>query len=348
MRAVIFREHGGLEKLEYVTDWPHPQIGEEEVLVKVQACALNHLDIFVREGWPALKLPLPHISGCDSSGVLEATGANVKNCKKGDAVIVAPGISCWNCHFCRSGRDNLCAGYGIVGETSQGGFAEFLKVNAAQIIPKPNNISFAEAAAFPLTFLTAWHMLITQARLKEGQSVLVLAAGSGVATAAIQMARWAKAGLIVAAAATENKTGQAKKLGAHETIITGANNAGNFYRQVRRLTKGQGVDIVFEHVGSASLMESIKCLKKGGTVVTCGATSGPQVNIDLRYFYAKEIRLQGSIMGTLEELKTITALVGQKKLIPVIDSTFPLADLGKAQEKMLSRQFFGKIVILQN
>ncbi|MBI2069696.1 MAG: zinc-binding dehydrogenase [Elusimicrobia bacterium] len=345
MRAVIFREYGGPDKLEYVAGFPEPVIADDEVLVRVRACALNHLDIWVRQGIPALKLPLPHISGCDASGEVARAGKNARGIEEGQAVVIAPGASCWQCAFCKSGRDNICEQYSIIGENRHGALAEYVKVKATQILPKPANLSFEEAAAYPLVFLTAWHMLFAHAGIGPEKNVLILAAGAGVGQAAVQIAKYAGARMILAAASNKEKLDKARLLGAHQGILVPRDAKAAFYRDVLKATSGEGVDIIFEHVGSVSMDSSVKSLRKGGIVVTCGATSGPQAAVDLRYFFMRELRLQGSIMGTLEEMKTITRLMAEGRLKPVIDSIFPLEETRAAQEKMLSRDFFGKIVI---
>ncbi|MBI4669059.1 MAG: zinc-binding dehydrogenase [Elusimicrobia bacterium] len=346
MRTVIFREHGATDKLEFAADFPEPQISDDEILVRVKACSLNHLDIWVREGLPGLRLPLPHISGCDISGEVAKAGGKISRWKEGDPVVVAPGLSCWNCSFCRSGADNLCAGYGIIGENIHGGLAEFVKVKEYQLLPKPANLSFEEAASFPLTFLTAWHMLVHHAKIGPGKSTAILGAGSGIGTAALQIARLTGAGPILAMASTEEKLAKAKSLGADHLVLTGRGEAKvSFHKDVLKATAGQGVDIVFEHIGPATMESSVKSLKKGGVIVTCGATTGPKAEIDLRYFFMKDIRLQGSIMGTFKEMETIVRLMADGKLKPVVDSVFPLEETRQAQEKLLSRDFFGKIIV---
>lgn len=344
MKAIIFRRNGGPEVLEYVTDFPEPQIADDEALLEVKACALNHLDIWVRQGLPALKLPLPHISGCDTSGVIAKLGKACKQRKIGEAVAVFPGISCQECAFCKSGRDNLCNTYQILGEHTHGSLAQFVKVKERNLFPKPKNLSFEETAAFPLTFLTAWHMLKTHANLKEGQGVLVLGAGSGIGVAAIQIAKLLGAKTIVAAVSAKDKLNKVTQLGATTSLLLNPEKP-SFYKEILKATGGAGVDVVFEHVGPATMKDSVRSLKKGGIIITCGATTGPEVAVDLRYFFTREIRLQGSIMGTYEEFKTVLDYVGQGKLKPVIDSVFPLEQTRQAQEKMLSRNFFGKIII---
>lgn len=348
MKAVVFREHGGPEKLEYVQEFPKPELSENEVLIRVRATALNHLDIWVRQGLPGLKLPLPHISGCDASGEIAALGPGVTGWSIGQAVAINPGISCFECDFCREGRDNLCVTYKILGEHVHGGLAEYVKVKKGQLAAKPSNLSFEETAAYPLTFMTAWHMLMSHGALRGGQSVLILGASSGLGTAAIQIAKLAGASPIIAAASNQEKLDNAQNLGADILILMNKENTTPFHRDVLKATQSQGVDIVFEHIGPATMPNSIKCVKKGGMIVTCGATTGPQAPVDLRYFYSKEIRLQGSIMGTQSEFQKITALMGKGLLRPIIDSVWPLQQARLAQEKMLSRQFFGKIVLTPN
>lgn len=341
MKAVIFRRHGGPEVLEYTTDFPEPTLDKDEALVKVRACSLNHLDIWVREGLPMLKLPLPHVSGCDVSGVITKIGHPATGFKEGDEVVVAPGISCGQCHFCKAHRDNLCPQYQILGEHVPGGLAEFVRVKIRNLFPKPKNLTFEQSAAFPLTFLTAWHMLKTHAHLGPDKSVLILGAGSGIGVAAIQIAKHLGAYPIIAMASSKDKLQKAKDLGADLALLSSS----GFYREVLKATSGEGVDVVFEHVGPATMKDSIRSLKKEGIIVTCGATTGPEVSVDLRYFFMRELRLQGSLMGSLEEFKILMDLVAQGKLKPIVDSVFPLRETRQAQEKLLSRDFFGKIVI---
>jgi NADPH:quinone reductase-like Zn-dependent oxidoreductase len=340
MKAVVFREHGGPEKLEY-TEVADPQIAPDEVLVRVKACSLNHLDIWIRQGIPAYKTRLPHISGCDVSGEVAALGENVEGLGEGDRVIIAPGISCFECDYCLSGHDNLCQSYSILGAGVDGGYAEFVKTQSINIIPISDSISFEEAAAFPLTFLTAWHMLITRCNLQAGQDVLILAAGSGVGSAAIQIAKLAGA-RVIATAGSDEKCQKAKELGADQIIN---HTQDDFSRKARALTSGRGVDIVFEHIGPETWAKSVTSLAKNGKLVTCGATSGSEVNLDLRYVYSRQLSILGSMMGCRSELLTLLKLVGSKKLRPIIDTSFPLSEARKAQEMMLNRKHFGKILL---
>lgn len=340
MKAVRFHQFGGPETLVY-EEAPRPTAGPGEVVVRVKACALNHLDLWIRQGIPAYHVPLPHISGCDVSGVVEEIGAGVDQVAPGGRVIIAPGLSCFRCAYCLSGRDNLCEHYRIFGAGTDGGYAEFAKAPAANIIPISEEISFEAAAAFPLTFLTAWHMLITRARLRPGQDLLVLAGGGGVGSAAIQIGRWVGA-RVIATASSPKKLEQARSVGA-DLLINYAEE--DFSKEVEKITGGRGVDVVFEHVGPATFEKSLLSLAKQGTLVTCGATTGPKTDLDLRYLFSKELSILGARMGTRAELLEIARLVGQGRLIPAIDSVHPLSEARTVQEKMLSRDHFGKLIL---
>ena len=341
MKAVIFNEHGGPDKLIY-ENVPDPVILENEVMIKVKACSINHLDIWVRQGIPAYKVSFPHISGQDVAGVVAECGTEVKGFKKGDRVFLTPGISCFRCNECYSGDDNLCVDYKIRGARTPGGYAEYAKANVQDVIPIPKGLSFEEAAAFPLTYQTAWHMLFTRAGLKTGDDVLVLAAGSGIGCAAIKMAKLTGA-RVIATGGSSAKSEKALEIGADEVI----NHAEeDISKKVQEITSGRGVDIVFEHIGPATWDKSLKSLAKGGRLVTCGATTGADVSIDLRYIFMKQHTILGSITGTRKELLEITSLLGKGHLKPVIDSVFPLKEASKAQEKMLKRESFGKIILV--
>jgi NADPH:quinone reductase-like Zn-dependent oxidoreductase len=273
--------------------------------------------------------------------VVEVVGEGVDSVRPGSAVIVAPGISCFRCAYCISGRDNLCEQYRIFGAGTDGGYAEFAKAPVGNLLPKPEEISFEEAAAFPLTFLTAWHLLVTRARLQPGEDLLVLAGGSGVGSAAVQIGKLLGA-RVIATASSPEKLERARSGGA-DLLIDYARE--DFSREIRKLTRGRGVDVVFEHVGPATFAKSVLSLSKGGRLVTCGATTGPKTELDLRYVFSKELSILGGMMGTRAELSEITGLIGRKKLKPVIDSVYPLSDARKAQEKMLSRDLFGKLIL---
>lgn len=340
MKAVIFEQHGGLEVLKY-TDCPEPVLTSGAALVRVKACALNHLDIWVRQGLPGAQIAMPHILGCESSGEVVQTAGDSAGLKPGDQVLVPPGISCGRCEYCRTGYDSLCPEYRMMGYQVQGGYAEYVKAPTANLIPISPDLSFEEWAALPLVFLTAWHMLVTRAGLRPGEDVLVQAAGSGVGSAAIQIARHCGA-RVIATAGSEEKLEKSRPLGAHETI----NYARvDFAQEVRRLTDGRGVDLVFEHVGSKTFEKSLTCLAKRGRIVTCGATAGAQVTFDLRHLFVRQHTILGSYMGGHAELLDVVRLVKRGALRPVVDQVFPLESAAAAQERMTQRKQFGKIVL---
>ena len=340
MKAVLFREHGGPVKLSY-EDLPTPTIGAEDVLVRVRACALNHLDIWVRQGNPAYPMPLPHVSGSDVAGVVEQVGPHVDGITVGQRVFLSPGVSCWRCDACLAGRDNFCRSYGIIGALMHGGYAEYVKVPFRNVLPIPENLSFEQAAAFPLVSVTASHMLFAQAGLQNGEKVLIMGAGSGVGTMAVQMAKFAGA-RVITTVGSDDKIPKAVILGA-DAVINHARE--KVSERVKLLTEGRGVDVVIEHVGPEVWDSCLASLAKGGRLITCGATTGAEVKLDLRYLYSRQYTIKGSYMGTRAELVKVAELMGQGRLISVIDRTYPLQEARAAQELMISRKFFGKIVL---
>lgn len=340
MKAVLFREHGGPEKLTY-EDLPTPTIGTGEVLVRVKACALNHLDIWIRQGNPAYPIPLPHVSGSDVAGVVEQIGAQIEGVTVGARVVVSPGLSCWKCENCLAGRDNFCSTFGILGAKTHGGYAEYVKVPFRNVLPIPENLTFEQAAAFPLVSVTASHMLFALAGLQHGETVLIMGAGSGVGSMAIQLAKLAGARVITTVGSDE-KIPKAVVLGADAVINHSKEKVAE---RVKLLTEGKGVDVVIEHIGPEVWETCLASLAKGGRLITCGATTGAEVKLDLRHVYSRQFTIKGSYMGTRAELVKAAELVGQKRLISVIDRTYPLREARAAQELMLSRKFFGKIVL---
>ena len=340
MKAIVFHQHGGPEVLRY-EDAPDPQIKANEVLVRVRACALNHLDLWVRRGLPGVPIPLPHIPGSDISGEVEKIGELVTRVKVGQKVLLAPGQSCGQCAACLGGADNLCRKYTNFGYLVDGGCAELVKSPEVNCISIPGDLSFDEAAAVPLVFLTAWHMLIGRARLQPGEDVLVMGAGSGVGSAAIQIAKFIGA-RVIATAGSDEKLRKAKELGAGDTIHHGKQS---ILDEVKRLTNKRGVDVVFEHVGTAVWDQCLGSLTPGGRLVTCGATTGYEAKIDLRYLFSKHISLLGSYMGSKAELYAVLKLIGERKLRAVIDRTLPLAECARAHELIEKREQFGKIVL---
>lgn len=341
MKAVIFSQHGGPEVLKS-TEVADPQIKANEVLVAVRACALNHLDVWVRGGLPGIKIPLPHILGNDVAGVVREVGELVTWVKPGDEVMVQPGVSCGYCLECLAGRDNMCMEYDIVGSGRDGGYAELLAVPGVNVIPKPKNLSWPEAAALPLVTLTAWHMLVTQARIQPGEDVLVHAAGSGVGSLGIQIAKLFGARVIVTAS-SEDKLAKARELGADETVLY---THDDWPKEVKRLTNRKGVDIVFEHTGAATWPGSLVSLRKGGRLVTCGATSGFDARTDLRQVFYRHLTILGSMMGSKAELLSAMKFIESGQIRAVIDRTLPLAEARKAHELMEDRAQFGKLVLL--
>ena len=340
MKATIFRQHGGPEVLEY-TDVPDPTIRADEVLLEIKACALNHLDIFVRKGMPGIEITLPHILGNDIAGVVREVGELVTWAKPGDEVMVQPGVSCGHCEACLSGQDNLCREYDILGYRRNGGYAELVAVSGANLIPKPANLSWPEAAALPLVTVTAWHMLVTRANVQPGEDVLVHAAGSGVGSVAIQIAKL-RGARVITTASSDEKLAKARDLGADETINYSRDD---WPREVKRLTDRRGVDVVVEHTGAETWPGSIAALKNNGRLVTCGATSGFDARTDLRQVFYRHLTLLGSFMGSKAELLEAMKFVAQGRIRAVVDRVLPLSEARQAHELMENRGQFGKIVL---
>jgi NADPH:quinone reductase-like Zn-dependent oxidoreductase len=341
MKAILFDQHGGPDVLRY-TDAPEPEPRSGEVLVRVHACALNHLDLWVRQGIPGVPFSLPHIPGSDIAGVVVKIGPNVTAVKSGQKVLLAPGVGCGKCPACLAGSDNQCLQFTNLGYLIDGGCAEFVRCPEVNCFPYPENLSFEQAAAVPLVFQTAWHMLLTRAQLKPAEEVLILGAGSGVGSAAIQIAKMFGC-RVIATAGSEAKLAKAKELGADEIIN---HKTQKIKDQVRRLTTKRGVDVVFEHVGTATWEDSVASLARGGRLVTCGATTGYDAKIDLRFLFTRQLSILGSYMGTKSEFATVLQLVAAGRLKPVIDRTFPLAECRLAHEYLESGNQFGKVVLL--
>lgn len=286
---------------------------------------------------------MPHVSGSDVAGeVVEAVATATDDVAIGRRVMLQPGMSCGRCVECLSGRDNYCPSYEALGYRNHpGGYAEYVKVPVQNLVAIPDEIDFVRAAAFPLTFLTAWHMLMTRAQLKRGEDVLVLAAGSGVGQAAIQIALLHGA-RVFATAGSDDKLERARRLGAHEVIH---HHKQDVAAEVMRLTNRRGVDVVFEHVGDATWAKSMRSLARAGRLVTCGATTGPQVALDLRVLFAKHLSVLGSYIGTKGELLRAARFFFSGQLSPVVDRIFPLAEAADAQRRLEASEHFGKIVL---
>jgi NADPH:quinone reductase-like Zn-dependent oxidoreductase len=338
MKAVRIHQFGGPEVLTY-EDVPDPVLRKDHVLVRINACALNHLDLWVRKGLPGVNLP--HILGSDIAGEIVETGEYVTGFKSGQRVLLAPMHFCNRCPKCVAGLQNQCPDFTVLGNRVDGGNCELITIPAVNVIPIPDGLDFNQAASLPLVFLTAWHMLIGRAGLKVGETVLVLGAGSGVGIAAIQIAKLFHC-RIITTAGDDKKLEKARALGADYGI--------DHYKQkiseeVRKITSKEGVDVVVEHVGAATWDESMKCLKPAGRLVTCGATTGPTASMDLRFVYSRQLSILGSYMGTMGELYDVLAHVFAGRLKPVVDHIFPLKELRAAHEHMEKSQMFGKIVV---
>jgi NADPH:quinone reductase-like Zn-dependent oxidoreductase len=340
MKAIVIPRHGGPDVLE-LRDVPQPEPEANEVLVRVRACALNRLDLWSRAGIPGIQFPLPLIPGSDIAGEVAAVGSAVRHAKVGEQVVLSPGVGCGQCAACSSGNDSQCRWYELIGYMRNGGCAEYVVAPEVNVLPKPVGLSFEDAAAVPLVFLTAWHMLITRAQLKAGEDVLILGAGSGIGSAAIQIAKLVGA-RVIATAGNPAKFDKARALGADEIIDHGKQDIAE---EARRLTGKRGVDVVFEHVGKATWEQSVKSLATAGRLVTCGATTGREGLTDLRLLFARQLSLLGSYMGSRGELFHVLKLVGEKKLWPVVDRVLALEQAREAHEVMERREQFGKVVL---
>ncbi len=340
MKATFFREHGGPDRIEF-GELPEPVAGPGQVRVRVKAAALNHLDIFVRNGIPGIPVALPHVMGSDGAGVIEATGAGVTRVKPGDEVVLNPGINCGECEFCLSGEHSLCVTFHLLGEHIAGTFAEVVVAPAVNAYPKPQGLSWEESAAFPLTFLTAWRMLVTKARVKPGETLLIVGIGGGVAVAALQIAKILGLTVFVTSGSQE-KLDRAKALGANGGIDHGKTD---FSREIRKLTGKRGVDVVLDSVGKATWKQSIAAAAKGGRLLTCGATTGPDPQTDLGRIFWNQLTVYGSTMGTHAEFAGMLKLFSDGKVKPVVDAVFRLAEAGEAFRRLEEKRQFGKIVL---
>ena len=338
MKAARIHEFGGPEVLRY-EDVADPKPRKDQVLIRVKACAMNHIDLWIRGGLTGVKLP--HIIGSDIAGEVVEVGEYVTSVKAGQRVLLAPMHFCNHCVACTSGRQNQCREFTVLGNGIDGGNCELMAVPEVNVIPIPDSLGFNEAASVPLVFVTAFHMLTGRASIRPGQTVLVLGANSGVGIAAIQVAKLFQA-TVIATAGDDHKAQRARELGADFVIDHYKQKIGD---EARKITAKEGVDIVVEHVGAATWNESMKALKPGGTLVTCGATTGHSVSVDLRFLFSKQYNLLGSYMGTMGELHEVLRHVFHGKLKAVVDRTFPLNEIRAAHEHMERSQMFGKIVL---
>lgn len=338
MRAIRVHQHGGPEALRWEESAPDPVAGEGEALVRVRACALNHLDLFIRQGIAGVTIGLPRILGCDIAGeVVRADGWEA-----GARVMLAPGAGCGHCHYCLDGRDNECRRYTMLGYQRDGGYAELVSVPRKSLLPLGSELEWAAAASFPLVFLTAWNMLVRRAAVSPGQTVLVWAASSGVGIAAVQIAKLLGC-RVLATAGSAAKREQALQLGAD--AVADHYDTEHPVSQVAKRWAPGGVDVVIEHVGEASWEQSLRALAPNGVLVTCGATTGYRAGLDLRFLFARQLRLLGSYMGRRADLDILVQLLGEGKLKPVVDRVFPLMEAAAAHRYLEAKQQFGKVVL---
>jgi len=340
VKALAFHEHGGLDRLRY-QDVPDPTIGPGDALVRVRACALNHLDLVVLGGLPGFELPLPFWTGCDIAGDVAEVGAAVRDVAVGDRVAVNPNLHCGHCEFCRKGEQSLCVTYGILGEHVQGGLAEYVRVAGDKLLKLPAQVPYEDAAAFILVNMTAWRMLVTQARLRAGEDLLIIGVGGGVSSTAVQIAKLCGARVWVTSSSDE-KLDRARALGADECI--------NYAREdwakvVWEKTGKRGVDVVLENVGAATWKGSIRALAKGGRLVTCGATSGPIGETDIRLVFWKQISIIGSTMSSNAEFHEVIRELFRGRLRAIVDTVMPLTEGVDAQRRLAEGRQFGKIVL---
>jgi NADPH:quinone reductase-like Zn-dependent oxidoreductase len=340
MKAVVFSQHGGPDVLEF-KDVPDPKLGRGDVLIEVKATSINHIDIFLRRGMPGIKVALPKIVGSDAAGVIRQVGADVSGLSVGQRVTINPGISCGHCEFCAAGFGSQCTTYAMIGENREGAYAELIAVPSHIVLPIPDSLSFNEAAAAPLVFLTAWSMLVGKGNIRPGEDVLILGAGAGVGTAAIQIAKMAGC-RVLATASTDEKLQRAKDLGA-DVLINYAKD--EFDKKVRELTDKRGVDVVIDYIGADTWVRSLRSARRGGRVLTCGATTGFAPQTDLRQIFFRQVQVFGSTMGSHREFLDVMKCVFRGQLKPIIDRVLPLAEARRGHELIEQRAVFGKIVL---
>ncbi len=341
MKAIRIHQHGSVEVLQ-IDEIPLPEIEADEVLIKVETAALNHLDLWVRQGIPGV--PLPVVTGSEAAGIIVEVGDIAHNrygLKKGDEVFTIPIRSCGYCAYCLGGQENLCSDFHIPGESIQGVQAEYIAVPAPYVLKKPQNLTWEEAAAFPLTGMTAYHMLVQKARIHPGQELLIYGASSGVGSAAIQIAKIYGC-MVITTAGSQEKAEFAEKLGADYVIRYDREPVG---KTVKQITNGKGVDVVIEHTGEKTWIDSLRALKKGGKIVTCGATTGPKVEIDLRVLFIKHQQIIGSTMGTRRNVLDLLSLIEKNLFKPVISKIFSFEDVIKAHLFLEQGKSLGKIVL---
>ncbi len=339
MKALYFDQHGGIENLKY-GDRPEPEPGPGEVRVRLKTAALNHLDLFVLGGMPGIPIGLPHIGGADGAGVVDALGPGVAGFEIGSEVVFDPGLSCGECDYCRAGEQSLCVKFGVLGEHNDGTFAEKVVVAAGSLAPRPDHLSWEESAAFGLTSLTAWRMLMTRGGLRSGETVLIHGIGGGVSLACLQLAKLAGC-RVIATSRSPEKLARARDLGADEVVAADDQVA----RTVKGLTGKRGADVVVDSVGEATWMQSLKAAAKGGRIVTCGATSGPNPKEEIRLIFWNQLSIIGSTMGSRDDWRRLMAAVTGYRLRPVVDAVVPMDEGRTAYQRLEDGKQFGKIVL---
>jgi NADPH:quinone reductase-like Zn-dependent oxidoreductase len=340
MKTVLFRQHGGPEVLEY-TDFPTPEPKPGEALVRLQAAALNRMDVFVRNGWPGIKLELPHINGADGAGEIVAINGEHADFKPGDRVVINANLGCGSCEFCLAGQDNLCSNWHLLGETIRGTYAEYICLPTRQLYKLPNDFDFHQAAAAALVYQTAWHSLIKRGNLQQGETVLIVGAGGGVNTASVQIAKLMGTQVVVVGSDAQ-KLKMAESIGAD--ILIDRSKEADWSKSVFLATNKRGVDIVVDNVGT-TFMQSLRTLRKGGRLLTVGNSGGPKFEIDNRYIFAKHLSIIGSTMSTIADFNEVMDLIVAGKLKPILDKMYPLKDAAPAQERLWRNENFGKITL---
>jgi NADPH:quinone reductase-like Zn-dependent oxidoreductase len=342
MKAIVFSKHGQLDKVS-LADVPMPTVAPNEVLVQVKAAALNRLDLWVLAGWASLKLAMPHVMGSDGAGIIIQIGTNVTGYQVGDRVAINPSVTCGTCHYCLTGRDNMCDHFAVFGEHVPGFYGEYRNVPTRNLLKLPDHVSFADAAAASLVYVTAWHSMVKRGGLQAGEDVLIVGAGGGVNTAAIQIARLAGAKTIYVIGSTAEKLALAESLGA-DVLISRTENE-NWSKAIFKASNRKGVDMVVDNVGAASYHHSLRALKKGGRLLTVGNTSGAQFQFDNRLMFGKHLSILGSTMGTIADYEAVMGLVFAGKLRPIIDTIYPLSEGLTALHRLESGDVTGKLII---
>jgi len=339
MKAITFDKHGGPEVLQY-TDFPTPKPKDGEILVRLHAAALNRMDVMVRNGWPGLKLDLPHINGADGAGEVVEVNDHTSSLKAGDRVVINANLGCGNCDFCQRGQDNMCRNWHLLGETIRGTYAEYIALPSRQLYKLPEEFNYHSAAAAALVYQTAWHSMTRRGRVRPGETVAIVGSGGGVNSASIQVAKYLGA-TVIAIGSNKKKLELAESLGADILI---ERSQEDWSKAVFFATEKQGVDVIIDNVGT-TFPSSLKTLKKGGRLLTVGNSGAPRFEIDNRYIFAKHLSIIGSTMSTLDDFNEVMDLVVAGKLTPVIDTTFPLQDAAKAQERLWNGKNLGKITL---